>query len=257
MADAAKGGGGLSRLVLWFVIAALMATVWYLASERNERHFRVAPDNGQLVIERGRFFPIGTTAAGAKIYAPVPLPAGEKAPGELEFDDQNSADRYLFSLFGDWAKSAAKKGDTHAAAGYVDRAAQLPGLTGAQVAELMAMKADLAWDDAATEVQQAATLVETAIQNLQGVASGKGPHAWEAQQEVDRLRALAQALHAGPAKPGSTPGAPAIPAPPPGAAPSQPQGAAPAQPQGAAPAQPQSSPPARQAPATPAAPSAK
>jgi hypothetical protein len=207
MADEAKAaGGGLSRLVLWLVIAALLATVWYLASERNERRFRVAADNGQLVIEHGRFFPTGTVAAGDRIYAPVPLPAGEKAPGELEFDDQNSADRYLFGLFGDWAKAAAKKGDTHAAAGYVERAAQLPGLTGAQVSELMAMKADLAWDDAATQVQQAAALVETAIQNLQGVTSGKGPHAFEAQQESDRLRALAQALRAAAAKPaGSSP----------------------------------------------------
>jgi len=44
MADAerARGGGGFSRLILWLVIIALLAGVWWLASERNERHFRVA-----------------------------------------------------------------------------------------------------------------------------------------------------------------------------------------------------------------------
>ena len=210
MADEAKrGGGGLQRLVLWFVIAALLGTVWFLASERNERHYRVAPENGQLVIERGRFFPMGTVASGDKIYAPVPLAAGEKPPAEQEFDDQNAVDRYLFGQMAEWAKAAAKKGDTHAAAGFVDRASQLPGLTGAQVAELVAMKADLAWDDAAAEVQQAASLLDAAVQNLQTVTAGKGPHAFAAPQEADRLHGVAQELR------GKAPPPPQAPAPPP------------------------------------------
>ena len=197
MADEARhSGGGLQRLVLWFVIAALLATVWFFASERNERHYRVVSENGQLVIERGRFFPIGTVAAGDKIYAPVPLPAGEKPLPEQEFDDQNAVDRHLFALLGEWAKAAAKKGDTHAAAGLVERASQLPGLTGAQVSELVAMKADLVWDDAASQVQQASSLIETAVQNLQIVAAGKGSHALAAQQEADRLHAVALQLRA-------------------------------------------------------------
>lgn len=222
MADAAKAsGGGLQRLVLWLVIAALLGTIWYLASERNERHFRVAAENGQLIIERGRFFPMGTAAAGDKIYAPVPLPAGEKPPVEQEFDDQNALDRSLFGVLEEWAKAAAKKGDTHAAAGLVDRASQLPGLTGAQVSELMAMKADLAWDDAASEVQQATSLLDTAVQNLQRVTAGKGSRARAAQQEADRLHGVAQELRS--TLPGSTP-------PPPAPAPSQAPAPSPAPP---------------------------
>ncbi|MGH2904911.1 MAG: hypothetical protein ACRDK7_15215, partial [Solirubrobacteraceae bacterium] len=91
MADPApkSGGGGLRAVVLWLVIAALLAAVWWLASERNERHFRVSAENGQVLIERGRFFPIGTAASSDKIYAPIAVPAGEKAPVEMEFDDQN------------------------------------------------------------------------------------------------------------------------------------------------------------------------
>ena len=195
MADGVKAsGGGLQRLVLWLVIAALLGTVWFLASERNERHFRVASANGQLVIEQGRFFPMGTVPSGDKIYAPVPLAAGEKPPAEQEFDDQNALDRYLFGLLQEWAKAVAKKGDTHAAAGFVDRASQLPGLTGAQVSELMAMKAELAWDDAAANVQQAAALLDSAVQNLQAVTASKGPHALAAQQEAERLHGVSQEL---------------------------------------------------------------
>ena len=216
MADEVKrGGGGLQRLVLWLVIAALLGTVWFLASERNERHFRVAAENGQLIIERGRFFPMGTAASTDKIYAPLPIAAGEKPPPELEFDDQNSLDRYLFGLLQEWAKAAAKKGDTHTAAGFVERASQLPGLTFAQVSDLAAMKADLSWDDAAAAVQQAAVLLDSAVQNLAMVAAGKGPRALPAQQEADRLRGVASQLRSAAPKAPLPPQAPAPPPAPP------------------------------------------
>ena len=195
MADEAKSsGGGLRAVVLWLVIAALLAAVWWLASERNERHYRVVADNSQVIIEKGRFFPIGTAAAQDKMYAPVPVPQGEKAPGEMEFDDQNALDRWLFDNLGSWAKDAAKKGDTHAAAALVDRLAALPGLTGAQNAELASLRADLAWDDANTDVQQASQLLDAAVRNLSSVAAGKGPRALDAQKESERLRAIQQSL---------------------------------------------------------------
>jgi len=188
------GGGGMQRLVLWFVIAALLAAVWFLASERNERHFHVVTENGQLVIERGRFFPTGTARSADKAYAPLDLPDKSKAVGEMEFDDQNELDRWLFGVLGSWAKDAAKHGDTHGAAALVDRASALPGLTFAQVAELAAMKAELAWDDAKTDAQQAGALLEAAVQKLQMVAAGRGVHAFDAQQEAERLRTIAQSL---------------------------------------------------------------
>ena len=197
MADEAapkRGGGGVRAVVLWLVIAALLATVWWLASERNERHYRVTGENGNLVVERGRFFPTGSGPAPEKMYAPIAVPAGEKAPGEMEFDDQNSLDRYLFDMLAAWAKGAAKKADTHTAAGLVDRASQLPGLTGAQMTELSSLRADLAWDDALSEEQQAAQLLDAAVHNLQSVEAGKGPRALDAAKEAERLKGIAQSL---------------------------------------------------------------
>jgi len=82
---AKPSSGGLSRMILWLLIAVLLAAVWYLASERNQRHFHVVAQNGAIVVERGRFFPTGTGASDEKAYAPIAVPAGEKAPGEMEF----------------------------------------------------------------------------------------------------------------------------------------------------------------------------
>lgn len=189
MAEERKSRGGLSRVVLWLVILALFATVWWLASERNERQFRVATRLNQLVIERGRFFPIGTTPANDKMYAPVPVPQGEKTPPEVEFDDQNALDRWLFDTLGGWAKSAAKRGDTHAAAALVDRASQLPGLTGAQISELTSLRADLAWDDAQADIVNAAAFLDAARRKLETVRANNGTHAADATQLSGKLDA--------------------------------------------------------------------
>jgi hypothetical protein len=199
-AKARPSGGGFSRLVLWFVILLLLAAVWYLASERNQRRFRTAAQNGALVIERGRFFPTGTAASDDKAYAPIPVPAGEKAPGEMEFDDQNALDRYLFEVLSNWAQALAKKNDTHTAAALVERASALPGLTGAQVQELSALSADLSWDDAQTDLSSAVKLVEAARRKLSAVQSGKGSHALEAAAQDAALQTVQKSLE-GLAKP--------------------------------------------------------
>jgi hypothetical protein len=190
MADEARPrSGGLRAAVLWLVIAALLATVWWLASERNERRYRAAAKGAQLEIERGRFFPTGTATIpeGDKLYAPVAIPKEEKAPAEMEFDDQNALDRWLFDVLATWAKDAAKRNDTRTAAALVDRAAQLPGLTGAQVGMLTALQADLAWDDAQVDQEKAAMLLEDAARKLQLVQTKNGAHAADAAQRIQQL----------------------------------------------------------------------
>ena len=192
----ARRGGWFSRLVLWLVIAALLATVWWLASERNQHHFRVSAQANALSIERGRFFPIGMghIPATDRAYAPIPIPAGEKAPAEMEFEDQNDLDRWLFDLLSAWAKNAGKRGDGKAAAALVDRASALPGLTGAQVAELGALRADLAWDDAQADIANAAQLLEAARRRLEAVRQGNGAHAADAAALSGKLQGVQDTL---------------------------------------------------------------
>jgi len=194
--QAARRGGAFQRLVLWLLILALLAAVGWLASERNQHRFRVAAQGSLLVIERGRFFPTGTAPLPAtdKAYGPIPLPAGEKPPADTEFDDQNALDRWLFDLLGNWARNAGKKGDGRTAAALVDRASALPGLTGAQIAELNALRADLAWDDAQTDIATAAQLVEGARRKLEAVRQGNGAHAADASALSGKLEGVQNTL---------------------------------------------------------------
>jgi len=194
--QAARRGGAFQRLVLWLLILALLAAVGWLASERNQHRFRVAAQGSLLVIERGRFFPTGTAPLPPtdKAYGPVPVPAREKPPADTEFDDQNALDRWLFDLLGSWARNAGKKGDGRTAAALVDRASALPGLTGAQIAELNALRADLAWDDAQTDIATAAQLVEGARRKLEAVRQGNGAHAADASALSGKLEGVQNTL---------------------------------------------------------------
>ena len=194
--QAPRRGGAFQRLLLWLVILALLGAVGWLASERNQHRFRVAAQGSLLVIERGRFFPTGTAPLPAtdKAYGPIPLPAGEKPPPDTEFDDQNALDRWLFDLLGNWARNAGKKGDGRTAAALVDRASALPGLTGAQIAELNGLRADLAWDDAQTDIATAAQLVEGARRKLDAVRQGNGAHAADASALSGKLEGVQNTL---------------------------------------------------------------
>ena len=194
--QAARRGGAFQRLVLWLLILALLAAVGWLASERNQHRFRVAAQGSLLVIERGRFFPTGTAPLPPtdKAYGPIPVPAGEKPPADTEFDEQNALDRWLFDLLGNWARNAGKKGDGRTAAALVDRASALPGLTGAQIAELNGLRADLAWDDAQTDIATAAQLVEGARRKLEAVRQGNGAHAADASALSGKLEGVQNTL---------------------------------------------------------------
>jgi hypothetical protein len=194
--EVARRGGAFQRLVLWLVILGLLAAVGWLASERNQHRFRVTAQGSLLVIERGRFFPTGTAPLPPtdKAYGPIPVPAGEKPPPDTEFDEQNSLDRWLFDQLGNWARNAGKKGDGRTAAALVERASALPGLTGSQIAELNALRADLAWDDAQTDIATAAQLVEGARRKLEAVRQGNGAHAGDAGALSGKLEAVQNTL---------------------------------------------------------------
>jgi hypothetical protein len=201
-AQARRGGGGLSKFVLWLAVLALLAAVWWLASERNQRRFSWAVDGGKLVISKGRFFPIGAGVIASddpkwgKIYGPIPVPAGAKAT-EQEFEDQTALDRALFDLVVPWAKDDLKKGDAASVAqagALVDRADALPGLTAGQHQELGSLRGELSFTAAKDELGRAAKLVLDARRKLEAVRESGGDHALEAAPLVRELEGVQDAL---------------------------------------------------------------
>ena len=88
----------------------------------------------------------------------------------------------------------AKEPDNKSAAALVDRASALPGLTGAQVAELNGLRADLSWDDAQGDLANAAGMVEAARRKLEAVRQGNGAHAADAAALSGKLEGVQRTL---------------------------------------------------------------
>src|SRR5262249_23191614 len=103
---ATRRGGGFQRFILWRMNIGCLGVVFGRAWERNEHRCRTTTQGSALVIERGRFFPTGSSAVPPtdKVYGPLPVPAGEKPPADLEFESQNDLDRWLFDLLSNWAR---------------------------------------------------------------------------------------------------------------------------------------------------------
>jgi len=203
MADAtAQKSGSGSRALLWLLILALLGVVWWLASERNARKFTLASRGSALVVSRGRYFPTGTGTIGAddplgKLYAGIALPAGSKAIAETEYDEQSELDRALYDLLSANAHALAKKSDP-AAYGEADALARrlslLPGLTAEELADLGALRAELAFWSAGADVQSALTALASARRKLEQVRANGGEHAILAGPLTEQLEPLASQL---------------------------------------------------------------
>jgi hypothetical protein len=198
-----KGGGALSRLVLWLLILALLAVVWWLASERNARHFTTEVREGRLVVGRGRFFPMGSRFVVSddgelwKLYQPLQLPAGMKPPPDREYDDQAQLDQGLFSTVIAAARQAAQKSDEAALAqadALAARAGQLPGLSAAQLGELAALRGDLALTAAKGDAATALRLVRAARARLEEARRVSGERAPQVAAFAAALDEAAAAL---------------------------------------------------------------
>lgn len=237
----AQGGGAFSRLVLWLLVLALLSAVWWLASERNARRFTTEVREGRLVVGRGRFFPIGSRLLGPedgalfRLYQPLQLPAGVKAPPEREYADQAELDQGLFSAVAAAARQAAQKTDAAALAqadALAERASQFPGLSAAQLSELRSLRGDLALTSARGSAVEALKLVRAARLRLGEALRVGGDRTSQIEAFATALDTAAAALD-GAAERRPPPASEPVQSPPGDGAPAQPDGAA-AQPEGAA-----------------------
>lgn len=142
------------KLMVTLIVLGLATLVVYLVSDLNRRHYRLAAHAGNLVVERGRFFPVGfelylpDTPLLREAYAPIPVPPDEVLAPTGTFEDRGDVDRALFGLISGWARGRLEADDSvtsDLAATYVKRLEVLPGLSEDQRAELRGMRAELAY----------------------------------------------------------------------------------------------------------------
>lgn len=153
--------GGFMRamgiLLVLVVIAGLAALVAYLLSDINHRRFRTSQKGDVLVVEQGRFFPVGfadfeaDTDTLAQAYRPIELPPHENVGQSIVFDDRAALDRALFTLLSGWARLRLDAPDAPTlalATAYVRRAEMLPAIAEEQRQQLRALRADASFRQA-------------------------------------------------------------------------------------------------------------
>ncbi len=148
----------VSRFLGYLLITALMLTllgsVLYLLSDINHRQYRLTTRQSSLIIERGRFMPMGFERFTPKnevlrpIYAPIALPTGVNFTSNEIFDDRTDVDRAIFGLLSGWSRemlAADAAAEFERVVTYIDRCELLPGLSEGQRLELQTLRADVAF----------------------------------------------------------------------------------------------------------------
>lgn len=177
--DNSQGGGGrpdpkkerrgINSFLVMMLVLLLGGVIAYQASVINSQRYFLVVEQGQLMVERGYFAPIGsgpipaTEKDLAALYAPVALPAGEQLPLRQEFNNIGDLDRHLFGLFSSWAKKGMQSRDGKEfkrAVSYVEKARRLSGLTEVQQKELSSLRGDISY-------LEGRHLIDAAVANLQ------------------------------------------------------------------------------------------
>lgn len=235
-----RAGRALKRLVVTALVLALAGATVVLLSQLNARTYALAMRDGKLWVLKGRLFPFGTEPFRpgdpglADAYAPLELEG--TAPADLEaqrFSDRDAVDRALFELIEPLAKSRVISDDPivlERGLYYLRRAERLAGLSEEQRRSLAAMKAEVAFYQARTKLEDAQRLVSEGLSQLRHAAESKNRHARSANQMLtavepqakaleEALRAAVHSLSAPAAQPEPPAGAPGGSAPPPGTPP--------------------------------------
>lgn len=148
---------GMGIVLVVLVICGLAGIVAYLLGDINHRRFRTSQNGDVLIVEQGRFFPIGFGAydaeseALAQAYRPIELPPHENVGQAIVFEDKAALDRALFTLLSGWARSRLESPDAatlQLASDYVRRAELLPGIAEEQRQQLRSLRADASFRQA-------------------------------------------------------------------------------------------------------------
>jgi hypothetical protein len=194
----------MGRLLVTLLVVALSGGVLFLLSELNSRSFSLQQVGDHLVVNKGRFLPMGARPyypddpEVAEAYAPLPL-QGVLPPGltERTFNDRESLDRALFDVIDQMARPKLAS-DTpevlEQGLAYLRRAERLAGISPEQRTRLAQMQAEVAFFQARRKLDAARKQIAEALAQLKLAAQSNSRHARQAHTMLTELGPLGQSL---------------------------------------------------------------
>ncbi len=198
-----KKGGGAKLLFISLVVLALAGIIVYLLSLLNSKTFFLVPEDGELVVKKGIFFPVGSELYQppepglAALYAPIDLPDELKHAGPMEFDDLPSLNRefgkYLIGLattlvFSD-DEGQYKKGRA-----YLERVRKLHGLDPAQVDRVKSLRADVDYIEAKRAYLGVERTLERALKKFKQAETFGSGRFGDAGEWINKIETLLEAI---------------------------------------------------------------
>jgi hypothetical protein len=194
----------LTRFLIFIIVVALAGAVLWLLSRLNARTFAVEVVDNQLVVMKGRPFPIGmepyrpADAQQKEAYAPIPLEG--TSIGRLveeRFGDREELDRALFDVVARIASTRIASDDPQTlqlGLNFLRRAQKFSGLSEEQRATLKGMETDVAFYLARAKLDDARRSIAEAMAQLKIAAGAQNRHARSANQMMSEVQPKANAL---------------------------------------------------------------
>lgn len=225
----AKPASARSTLLV-LALAALLAVVAWLLSERNARRWSLVYEDGVLSVKKGFPLPFGRQPfktddpAMAEAYAPLKPPPSAKLEEERTFDDRAALDQAMYELLARWTRDdvATERPELmERALSWLSRADKLAGLSAIQREDLRTLRAETGYFEARQLLGKGADALRQARERLRLTASSPSVHAGDAGEAlrlvgpmIDELYRAGRILAPSGAKPSPQPTAGASQAPP-------------------------------------------
>ncbi len=168
-------GSVIKTVVVSIVIAALALGVVYLLSERNARRYFLVAEGGQLLVQRGIFFPVGERRFQpddpdyAAAYEPIRIPPGVDVEQRRSFDERTELDRVLVNQLLSWSRERIdpeQPDRLEQGIYYLRRAESLPTTTSSQRDEMGILRGEVAYHEGRRYIEAALRNLDTARERL-------------------------------------------------------------------------------------------
>jgi hypothetical protein len=202
-----KSGGfrkKLSNMVTGLLILALVGAVLYLLSDRNSRTYFIVPVDGNLVVKKGRFLPLGeselqsTDPMLASAYGPIKIPKFAAQQNKESFAERAELDQALADRLISWSRTFVERDNSTAvrqAVVLLERVALLPVTNMQQKAQLEELYREVAFFQGRESLRAAQAALTESLNYFQRAKEAKSKIANRALHAVKVLNKMTKDLN--------------------------------------------------------------
>ena len=194
----------LSNMVIGLLILALVGAVLYLLSDRNSRTYFIVPEDGSLVVKKGRFLPFGETSIPtmdpmlAAAYAPIKIPKFAAQQNKESFSERAELDQALADRLISWSRTLVERGKSatvRQAVVLLERVALLPVTNMTQKSKLEELYREVAFFQGRESLRAAQGALNESLNYFQRAKEAKSKIANRALHAVKVLKKMTKDLN--------------------------------------------------------------